>query len=70
MLMAIIRDDEGRVVGVVPLAPKAFKTGSNGFLGQAKLVLADGTKCQAQVTVVAIGSRGSRQDAGAATQMP
>ena len=55
MLTATLRDDNGAVVGVLVLSEKAFKSGSVGLFGQAKITLEDG-KYQAQAQLVKIGS--------------
>jgi hypothetical protein len=56
MLFALIRDSDGKDVGLIPLAEKAFTSGSRGYFGQAKLDV-NGVKHQAQVQLVAIGSK-------------
>jgi hypothetical protein len=51
MLFALIRDSDGKDVGLIPLAEKAFTSGSRGYFGQAKLQL------------VAIGSKNEGKEA-------
>ena len=36
-LIAEIKSDDGKVVGVMALPPKAFKTGSRGFYANGKI---------------------------------
>ncbi len=56
MLMALIKDEDGKTLGMIPLAPKTFTSGSRGFFGQCKLEVS-GERYQAQVQLVAIGSK-------------
>lgn len=53
-LTATLRDDNGESVGVIVLAPKEFKSGRQGFFGQAKISL-DGQRFQSQCQLVRIG---------------
>jgi hypothetical protein len=61
MLMAVIKDEDGKTLGMIPLAEKAFTSGSRGFFGQAKLDV-NGVKHQAQVQLVAIGSKNETKE--------
>lgn len=56
MLMALIKDEDGKTLGMIPLAAKNFTSGSRGFFGQGKLDV-NGVKHQAQVQLVEIGSK-------------
>jgi len=66
ILTATIRDDNGQAIGALVLNPKTFKTGSQGYYGTAKMELA-GRRYQAQVQLVAIGSKGAEQAEGEQT---
>lgn len=58
MLIAEIRDANGKVLGTVVLSPKGFKTGSKGYFGQGKMPgVADEERLQVQVQAVIIGSK-------------
>lgn len=61
MLVAKIQDDNGVVLGLIPLAAKDFKTGSRGFFGQGKLD-ANGERLQVQVQAVVIGSKSEQKE--------
>ena len=50
-----IRTLGGQSLGVIVLAPKTFKSGKEGYFGQAK-VLIEGTRYQTQAQLVAIAS--------------
>lgn len=54
ILTVTIRDDDGQAVGVLVLNPKEFKSGKQGFFGQAKVTIA-GTRYQCQCQAVRIG---------------
>lgn len=47
----------GETVGQIVASAKNFSTGSRGFFGIGKVVLADGKKYQCQVQMVEIGSK-------------
>lgn len=55
-LIAEIKSDDGKVVGVMALPTKAFKTGSRGFYANGKIEI-DGKRYQAQIQLVEIGSK-------------
>ena len=58
MLIAEIRDANGKVLGTLVLAPKDFKTGSKGYFGQGKMPgVAEEERLQVQVQAVIIGSK-------------
>ena len=58
MLIAEIRDANGKVLGTVVLSPKDFKTGSKGYFGLAKIPgPAEEERLQVQVQAVIIGSK-------------
>lgn len=44
---------------VIPMTPTTFKTGSDGFRGQGKVVEGD-ARYQVQITAVRIGSKPSK----------
>ena len=60
MLVALIKDEDGKTLGMIPLAEKAFTSGSRGYFGQAKLEIG-GDKHQAQVQLVQIGSKNGKE---------
>lgn len=51
-----IKDDNGKVLGIMTANSKTFKTGSTGFFGSAKLEV-DGKRYQVQFQAVEIGSK-------------
>jgi len=55
-LMAEIKDEAGKVVGMITLPQKLFKTGSRGFYGNTKMEI-DGKRYQVQIQMVEIGSK-------------
>jgi hypothetical protein len=55
-IVAEIKTDDGKVLGVMALPAKAFKTGSRGFYANGKLEF-DGKRYQAQIQRVEIGSK-------------
>lgn len=57
-LSAVLRDEQtGQIVGVLPVAPRTFKSGSDGFFGCDKVRLGEErTRYQVTVTVVRIKS--------------
>ena len=57
-LIAEIKSDDGKVVGVMALPPKAVKTGSRGFYANGKIDI-DGKRYQSQIQLVEIGSKPS-----------
>lgn len=46
----------GKVATTVEMRPTTFKTGSDGFRGQGK-VIEDGVKYQVQILAVRVGSK-------------
>lgn len=58
MLLAVIKDEDGKTLQIIPLGEKDFATGSKGYFGQAKVTAPDGARLQVQVTAVLIGSKG------------
>lgn len=63
VIIAELRTDEGKILGVMTLPPKDFKTGSKGFFANGKLEI-EGKRYQAQIQLVEIGSKkaeGSQQ---------
>ena len=58
MLRAEIRDENGKLLGVVFLSKRQFKTGSHGYYGSAKaLGEQKSDRLQINVTAVVIGSK-------------
>jgi hypothetical protein len=55
MLSVEIKENE-KVVGVLAAAEKAFKTGSKGYFGMAKIQIGE-KRYQVQVQLVEIGSK-------------
>jgi hypothetical protein len=55
-LTITIQDDHGQPVGTMMMQAKTFKTGSEGFFGQAKVEI-DGARYQIQAQAVRIGSK-------------
>lgn len=60
-LVAEVKDENGKVVGMITLPQKQFKTGSRGFYGNTKLEI-DGKRYQVQVQMVEIGSKSPAAD--------
>jgi len=50
-----VQDILNKAAATIELKPANFKTGSDGFRGQGK-VIEDGAKCQVQVIAVRVGS--------------
>ncbi len=68
MLIAEIRDTNGKVLGTVVLSPKDFKTGSKGYFGLAKMPgVAEEERLQVQVQAVIIGSKAAAKSTPAQT---
>lgn len=63
MLMALIRDSDGKDLAIVPLAEKTFTSGSRGYFGQSKVEV-NGERLQVQVQAVIIGSKGETKAEG------
>jgi len=58
MLIAEIRDSQGKVLGTITMTPKDFKTGSKGYFGLGKMPgPKGGERLQVQVQAVIIGSK-------------
>ncbi len=57
-LIAEIKSDDGQVMALMALPPKAFKTGSRGYYANGKVEI-DGKRYQAQIQLVEIGSKPS-----------
>ena len=56
VIIAELKTDEGKNLGVMTLPPKDFKTGSKGFFANGKLEI-EGKRYQAQIQLVEIGSK-------------
>ncbi len=64
-LTATVRDEDGgQVVGVLVATEKTFKTGSRGYFGNGKIEIG-GMRYQAQLQLVAIGSKEQPEEGGA-----
>ena len=58
MLTAIIKDENGKILGVMELSPKVFKTGSRGYFGVTKAMSpVKGERLQVSMTATVIGSK-------------
>ena len=55
-IIAELKSDDGKSLGVLTVAPKNFKTGSRGYYANGKLEL-DGKRYQLQIQLVEIGSK-------------
>lgn len=55
VIIAELKSDD-KMIGVLTVSPKDFKTGSRGFYGQSKIEI-DGKRYQVQVQLVEIGSK-------------
>lgn len=56
LIIAEIKTDDGKLLGVMTLPPKEFKTGSKGYYANSKVEI-DGKRYQAQIQLVEIGSK-------------
>ncbi len=56
VIIAEIKTDEGKLLGVMTLPAKDFKTGSKGYYANGKLEI-DGKRYQTQIQLVEIGSK-------------
>ena len=56
VILAEIKTADGKVLGMLTLPPKDFKTGSKGFYANGKIEI-DGKRYQAQIQLVEIGSK-------------
>lgn len=57
-IIAELKSDDGKSLGVMTVAPKNFKTGSRGYYANGKMEL-DGKRYQLQIQLVEIGSKGT-----------
>jgi hypothetical protein len=55
-IIADLKLDDGKSVGVITAPSKDFKTGSKGFFGNGKIDI-DGKRYTVQIQLVEIGSR-------------
>jgi hypothetical protein len=62
VIIAELKTDEGKILGVMTLPPKDFKTGSKGFFANGKLEI-EGKRYQAQIQLVEIGSKKASEPA-------
>jgi hypothetical protein len=56
VIIAEIKTEDGKLLSVMTLPPKDFKTGSKGFFANGKLEI-EGKRYQAQIQLVEIGSK-------------
>ena len=56
VIIAELKTDDGKLLGVFTLPAKDFKTGSKGFYANGKVEL-DGKRYQTQIQLVEIGSK-------------
>ncbi len=56
LVLAELRTDEGKTLGVYMVKAKDFKTGSRGFYGNGKTEIGD-KRYQVQIQLVEIGSK-------------
>jgi hypothetical protein len=56
LIIAELKTDDGKLLGVFTLPAKDFKTGSKGFYANGKVEL-DGKRYQTQIQLVEIGSK-------------
>jgi hypothetical protein len=56
IIIAEIKNDQGKLLTVLTLPPKEFKTGSRGFYANGKTEI-DGKRYQVQVQLVEVGSK-------------
>ncbi|MBN1147002.1 MAG: hypothetical protein JXA78_07090 [Anaerolineales bacterium] len=55
-MIAELKADDGRLLSVLSVTPKEFKTGSRGYYANQKIEI-DGKRYQVQVQLVEIGSK-------------
>ena len=56
VIIAEIKTDDGKILGVMTLPAKDFKTGSKGFYANGKIEI-EGKRYQTQIQLVEIGSK-------------
>jgi hypothetical protein len=60
-IIAELKSDDGKLLGMMMISPKQFKTGSRGFYGNGKLEI-DGKRYQTQIQLVEIGSKAAGEE--------
>jgi hypothetical protein len=55
-IIAELKTDDGKTLGLFTLPPKEFKTGSRGYYANGKAEI-DGKRYQVQIQLVEIGSK-------------
>ncbi len=60
-IIAELKFEDGKPIGVLTVTPKNFKTGSRGFYANGKLEI-DGKRYQTQIQLVEIGSKASASE--------
>ena len=56
VIIAELKTEDGKLLGVFTVSPKDFKTGSKGYFTSGKVEV-DGKRYQVQVQLVEIGSK-------------
>ncbi len=59
-IVAELKDDQNRPLGLLAAMPKEFRTGSKGFFASGKIVI-EGKRYQVQVQLVEIGSKATTE---------
>jgi hypothetical protein len=60
-IIAELKSDDGKLLAMMMVSPKQFKTGSRGFYGNGKLEI-DGKRYQTQIQLVEIGSKAAGEE--------
>ena len=60
MIIARLETEHGKLVNLITLIPKRFRTGSKGFLGLGQVVV-DGKRHQVNFQLVGIGSKKTKR---------
>lgn len=58
-IIAELKSEDGKPLGVLTVAPKNFKTGSRGFYANGKVEI-EGKRYQMQIQLVEIGSKAEK----------
>ncbi len=62
VIIAELKSEDGKLLGVFNVSPKDFKTGSRGFYANGKMEI-DGKRYQTQIQLVEIGSKKAAESA-------
>ena len=60
-LIVELKTSDGKMIGLMTVSPKQFKTGSRGFYANGKIEI-DGKRYQTQIQLVEIGSKGATEE--------